>query len=150
MLMNTVHKGFTLIEMMIVVAIIGILAAIAYPSYTDYVQRGKRLDAQSEMLQIAQKLEMYKLRNNGSYSGADLGTLYGVTKNSDGSVNMPKQGTPLYTLALPAPTISWTLTATPIATAAQKGDGVIVLNSKGQKCWSKGAATCTPSATSTW
>ena len=46
--------GFTLIELMIVVAIIGILAAIAYPSYQEYTRKTKRVDAQAEMVNIAE------------------------------------------------------------------------------------------------
>lgn len=51
------QDGFTLIELMIVVAIIGILGAIAYPSYTSYVQRAHRADAQAGLLQAQQWLE---------------------------------------------------------------------------------------------
>ena len=51
------QKGFTLIELMIVVAIVGILSAIAYPSYTEYIARGHRADARTGLLQAQQWLE---------------------------------------------------------------------------------------------
>ncbi|ART52547.1 prepilin-type cleavage/methylation domain-containing protein [Acidovorax carolinensis] len=55
--MKRQHQGFTLIEVMIVVAIVGILSAIAYPSYTEYIQRGHRADARAGLLQAQQWLE---------------------------------------------------------------------------------------------
>ncbi|WP_051384974.1 type IV pilin protein [Comamonas badia] len=51
------QKGFTLIELMIVVAVVAILSAIAYPSYAEYIRRGHRADARAGLLQAAQWLE---------------------------------------------------------------------------------------------
>ncbi len=54
---NKNQQGFTLIELMIVVAIVGILSAIAYPSYQEYVRRGHRAEARAGLLQAAQWME---------------------------------------------------------------------------------------------
>ncbi|MFO7542765.1 MAG: type IV pilin protein [Thiobacillus sp.] len=58
------QRGFTLIELMITVAVIAILASIAYPNYTQYVRDARRAEAQSEMLQIQLGLEKWRANNN--------------------------------------------------------------------------------------
>mgnify|MGYP000985975388 FL=1 len=64
-------KGFTLIEVMIVVAIIGILASVAYPSYTDYVRRGQVTEAFTQLSTLRARMEQYYLdnRNYGTSTG---------------------------------------------------------------------------------
>lgn len=51
-------EGFTLIELMIVVAVVAIISAIAYPSYTNYVKRTKRVEVQTHLMQLAQNIEV--------------------------------------------------------------------------------------------
>ena len=107
--MHKSHQGFTLIEVMIVVAIIGILSAIAMPSYTEYIRRGHRTEARAGLLQAAQWLERAATAT-GTYPKADAfpaslktvpGDRYGITlASTDGA--------------------TYTLTATP--KGAQVGD----------------------------
>ena len=65
---NTANHGFTLIELMIVVAIIGILASIAYPSYRDSVLKGRRAEARTAIAELMQQQERYMTQNNTYYA----------------------------------------------------------------------------------
>jgi type IV pilus assembly protein PilE len=67
--MKTIHHGFTLIELMIVVAIVAILASVALPSYNDYLMRGKLAEAHGELAAMRSKLETFFL-DNRTYAGA--------------------------------------------------------------------------------
>lgn len=71
--------GFTIIELMIAVVIIGILAAIAYPNYADYVRRSRRADAQAALMQLRLAQEKFRANNTTYGDGAALG----YPRNSD-------------------------------------------------------------------
>ena len=75
------QKGFTLIEMMIVVTIIGILAAVAYPAYQDYVRQSRRADAIQALYSIQLAQEKHRVVNT---SYADEASLTGFSSDTEG------------------------------------------------------------------
>jgi type IV pilus assembly protein PilE len=119
--------GFTLVEVLVVIAIIGILAGIAYPSYSQYVRKGRRIDAQAAMVELAQQMERHYTTNN-SYTGAVLDT--GVTGRVFG----------YYTLTLSAQAAqTYTLKAVPTTSQSSEPCGTLTLSNTGAKtpsdCW---------------
>lgn len=142
-------SGFTLIELMIVVAIVAILAAIAYPSYQEYVRKTKRVEAQAELMELASKLQRYKVANF-TFIQADGNPITLANIGETVPLTIPRQGQALYTVTLTGVTANtWILNAIPISGTSQQTDGHNRLNHRGEKCWTKGG-TCTPSATSNW
>ena len=129
-------KGFTLIELMIVVAVIGVLATIAYPSYTEYVIRSKRADAKAALLAVQMAQEKYRANNTTYGTLAQIGL---SNTSSDG----------YYTIAVSGNNAtSYSATATPGHTDSTCGvfainqDGkttsaVQTTDAKVQECWGK-------------
>ncbi len=139
--MNKRSKGFTLIELMIVVVIVGILAAIAYPSYTEFVRRSNRAEAKTALLENAQFLERnFTMSNRYNQDGAGNTP---VLPNTD----VPRDGTAKYTIVPTLNAASFLLEAEPVSGGPAANDpcGTLTLNHLGVRGVDGGtldAATC--------
>lgn len=118
-------RGFSLIELMIAVAIVGILVAIAVPSYQDHLRKGRRADAQAFLTQVAQRQQQYLL---------DARTY--ATSLAELSLVAPTTVTEHYTIALAVPAVvppGFTVTADPIPGGVQVKDGKLSITNTGAK-----------------
>lgn len=125
---NVFQKGFTLVELMIVVAIIGILASVALPNYTEYVKRGKLAEATSAIADGRVKMEQF-FQDNRTYAG---GPCPANTSN--------------FTIACTTPTATtYTITASGTGNVAEFTFGIDQANARtssisgtAKSCWVKG------------
>lgn len=138
-------NGFSLLELLIVVAIIGIVLTVARTSYLDYQIKVNRVNVQGELLDISQRLQEYKMLNK-TYAGLN-------PIGASNSLNFPEGVVKPYytiTLQLTDSNQTFTLTATPKSDTRQKTDGVVCLNSESQKYWAARSTACALSDTSVW
>jgi len=127
------RNGFSLIELMITVAIVAILASIAFPSYQSYVIRSSRSAVQSELLQLAGLQEKIFLNSN-SYAVSVTAVYSGLSNGGLGSLGTTADGKYALTITPNAiPTQTFQITATPVVGTTQDGDGVITLSSDGTR-----------------
>lgn len=152
--------GFTLIEVLITVVIIGILAAMAYPTYTQHVRKTRRSDAQVALMQIASQQERFFTECN--WYASNLAGTKGCATNTTGALGRLTTTSPegYYALAVAAGpidttncsayTCGYTLTATPVATGRQAGDGAFRLDSTGRRQWDKDNNSTYSSSEDTW
>ncbi len=137
--MRVSQQGFSLIELMIVVAIVGIIAAIAYPSYQGVISDGYRGTGQADLLGLASAMERHHsgsfsyegAANGGSNTGAPA-VFSAYSHSSEPSANKR------YTLSIVAASATAVeLKATPVTGTGQAADGALYYFSDGRKGWDK-------------
>jgi len=144
--------GFSLIELMVTVAIMGIITAIAYPSYQTFLIDGRRSDAQNVLLGFATAMHRYKTENNG-YTGSQNGTGF---PNPPAATVYPNQS-PIdssdkyYNLTIQSASANgFVVRATPISGTAQAGNGFLELTSTGIKRWDQNDNGAIDSGENSW
>ena len=155
-MINNKNKGFSLIELMIVVAILGILSAITVPSYMDYVRKTKRTEAKAEILKMAQLQESYYVQNLS----------YAVAANNTGGLGFANASvtteTGLYTVTVSGiasdtsatctgnstvPCVGYVILAVPVSSGSQAEDTAC---SKGFRLTNTGLKQARSSTDSGW
>lgn len=124
-------RGFTLIELMVVVAVVAILVAVAVPSYSEAVRKGKRGQAKSDLVEVAQIAERFRTINN---------TYEGLSAGEEFPDQSPKTGTADYTIAIEdVSATEFKVTATPTGGQSDDRCGVLSIDQAGTKRHTKGS-----------
>jgi type IV pilus assembly protein PilE len=141
------NRGFTLLELMIVVSLVAILSAIAFPAYTAYVKRADRGNVQSELMADAGKMERYRTQTFTYACGSNCSTIIESVSPSGATSANSK-----YTISI-TPTSAgdgYVLLAVSTVNFDKTKTEALGLNEKGQRCYVSGASTCTPSTSGSW
>ena len=125
-------RGFTLVELMVTVAVISILAAIGYPAYTNYTYKARRTEGTGALLDFATRMERYYADNN-SYAGATVGNIMGGANTEHDYYTL--------SVALSNGNHSYTLSAASAGAQASDTCGTFTINSLGARNVS-GTGTC--------
>jgi type IV pilus assembly protein PilE len=129
-------RGFTLIEVMIVVALIGILSAIAFPSYLDSIARGRRAEARTALTEAAQFMARFYAVND-SYSVDRAGNAVAIPASLAQS---PRSGAPVYLISLVPADLSPTGFVVQAVPVISDKCGSFLLNQSGQRSLQGGAS----------
>jgi type IV pilus assembly protein PilE len=147
MIMKQPQYGFTLIELMVTVAIVGILASIAIPSYQGSVMKSRRADAKGVLLGLANAMERHFTETNSYCDAGGTGgaSTCGTGTNDTGTpsfYSIPTETANFYTVTISAATASsYTLSAAPIGVQSSDACGTLTITQTGAKsatttgCW---------------
>lgn len=134
-------KGFTVVELLITMAIIGILTAIAFPSYQSHIRKGSRAAAQAAMMQIADREGQYLLDARNYALGSTALTTLSVTLPTDVASKYNVTVTAADGTATPSTPPTYTVQATPVTGGPQASDGTLYLTHTGAKTRVVGSTT---------
>lgn len=135
------QRGFTLVELLIVIAIVGIIATVGYPSFTNISQSTHRTAGQSDLMAFAGAMERHKLANYtykaAAVSGANTGKPVVFAIHSPSQEPLANKRYDLTISTLNTTGTQYTIKATPVTSGIMNGNGALYYFSDGRKAWDK-------------
>jgi type IV pilus assembly protein PilE len=133
----TTMRGYSLMELMAALAIVGVLSAIAIPSYTAYIARGKRAEGRAALLEATNWMERWRTER-GRYDDP-------ANANNPPPgfpwAQIPRTGTANYTVAVVATPATYTITATAVGSMATDPCATLSIDQTGQRTFTGGSGT---------